>query len=235
MAGTMQFQRENGFIETREQIGGTQQSRVFRAVHSAYTVDLALKITTHERVSYVPRPHAAIVPVVDTWQDAHNAYLLMPLYASDARRTPPTKEQVPVWIRTIAEALAHVHSEGFVHQDVKPENFLLDEKGSLVLADFSIAVPIGTVGAPPANPLYAAPEQLLGQAVSAATDVYALGIVLHEWLSGAHPLAHLSAKVALMRQLHDPLPMFAHPLNYLIQTMTRKVASERVGLGEVMK
>lgn len=231
----MQFQRPDGFITVLEQIGSSQHSRVFRVSHSAYTYDFVLKITSPERAFFFFQTYPYIVPVLDAWQDTHHAYLLMPLYASDARHTRPTPSQVFLWISQIAEALQHTHEAGFVHQDIKPDNVLIDYNGSIALTDFSIAVPINTIGAPPATPLYASPEQLFGEKVTAASDIYALGIMLHEWLNGAHPFAHLSAKAALMHQLNEPLPLLGHAADALIAAMTRKTPEDRIGLAEAME
>jgi serine/threonine-protein kinase len=97
----------------------------------------------------------------------------------------------------VADAVAHAHARLVVHRDLKPSNILVTPEGAVRLLDFGIAKLVGeargtqadlTVDAPqPRTPWYAAPEQLLGQPVSAATDLYALGAVLYELLTGARP------------------------------------------------
>src|SRR5581483_4276436 len=91
-------------------------------------------------------------------------------------------------------AVAHAHSNLLVHRDLKPSNILVTGDGAVKLLDFSVATPLSGSGsdsplsAQGMTPGYAAPEQLLGQPVTTATDVYALGMVLFVMLAGRHPL-----------------------------------------------
>ena len=90
----------------------------------------------------------------------------------------------------LAWALKYAHSEGYVHSDVKPGNIMLDEKGHVMLSDFGIARMTDTatmtmIGA--GTPAYMAPEQIRGESPSIQTDIYALGIVLYEMLTGERP------------------------------------------------
>jgi serine/threonine-protein kinase len=97
----------------------------------------------------------------------------------------------------VADAVAHAHARLVVHRDLKPSNILVTPEGTARLLDFGIAKLVGeargtqadlTMDAPqPRTPWYAAPEQLLGQPVSVATDIYALGAVLYELLAGVRP------------------------------------------------
>ena len=96
--------------------------------------------------------------------------------------------------RDIADALCAAHAAGVVHRDLKPENVLLSEAGSVKVVDFGIArVDDGEVtqltrhGALLGTPAYMSPEQLLGMAVDARTDIYAFGILLTELITGRHP------------------------------------------------
>jgi serine/threonine protein kinase/tetratricopeptide (TPR) repeat protein len=98
----------------------------------------------------------------------------------------------------VADAVAHAHANLIVHRDLKPSNILVDTSGQVKLLDFGIAKLIEEetassgdartlVTAPALTPRYAAPEQVSGGAVTTATDVYALGVVLFELLGGRHP------------------------------------------------
>ncbi len=98
-------------------------------------------------------------------------------------------------------AVAHAHTQLVIHRDIKPSNILVSTEGVVKLLDFGIAklvldeaelaglMPITREGSFAMTPEYAAPEQLRGQAVSTATDVYALGVLLYQLLVGSHPTA----------------------------------------------
>src|SRR3984885_12987172 len=97
----------------------------------------------------------------------------------------------------VLSAVAHAHSHLIVHRDIKPSNIFVTSGGAVKLLDFGIAKLLQGEGeaaltqssAVPLTPQYAAPEQLLGKPVTTATDVYSLGLVLYELLTGAHPIA----------------------------------------------
>src|SRR5207248_3824529 len=90
-----------------------------------------------------------------------------------------------------ARGLAHAHERGLVHRDVKPQNLILRRDGTVKIADFGIAraaeTTITVAGTILGTAAYLAPEQALGEEVTAAADVYALGAVLYELLSGRPP------------------------------------------------
>jgi serine/threonine-protein kinase len=97
----------------------------------------------------------------------------------------------------VADAVAHAHANLVLHRDLKPSNILVDAAGRVKLLDFGIATlitdessghkPTTTVAARALTPEYAAPEQVTGEAVTTATDVYALGVLLYQMLVGCHP------------------------------------------------
>lgn len=109
-----------------------------------------------------------------------------------AERGPLAPEAVVPILDQTAGALAHLHGRGFVHLDVKPQNLLVTEDGTIKLIDFGLAQNAGTIqelinGTTFGTAAYLAPEQACGEAVAAATDVYSLGCVVYELLTGAPP------------------------------------------------
>ena len=120
-------------------------------------------------------------------------------------------------IRLCAEGLKHMHDKGWVHCDVKPDNFLADEQANVRLIDFSIAVATkkkglaGLFGGNKSKTIrgtrsYMAPEQIRKQNVDARTDVYGFGCVLYEMLSGKAPYSATNPDDLLHKHLRSPVP-----------------------------
>ena len=141
--------------------------------------------------------HPRVVPLYDYWRDSDGAYLVMRFFrggnlrARIDRADPLGTDEAARTFDQIADALGAAHRQGIVHRDVKPENILLDEEGNAYLSDFGIATDLGeprmSHAAAVLSPAYASPEQLRGEPVTQATDVYALGVVLFEMLTGRRP------------------------------------------------
>lgn len=111
----------------------------------------------------------------------------------------------------VAAGLAHAHDRGIVHRDIKPHNILLDEDGSPKLTDFGIARALDTTamtgsGVYLGTALYSAPEQLKGEGVTPASDVYSLGAALYQAVSGEPPFSGAPIEVASQHTSRDPEP-----------------------------
>lgn len=114
-------------------------------------------------------------------------------------------------VAQVAGALHAVHATGVVHRDVKPGNLLVRADGTVILVDFGVArsaavIAITNADAVTGTVLYMAPEQVSGQQVSAATDVYALGAVAYHCLAAHPPFTGKAALEVALRHLHDDLP-----------------------------
>ncbi len=113
-----------------------------------------------------------------------------------------------------AEGLSHLHSQGWIHCDVKPDNFLVDERANVKLIDFSIAKKAKTgisaflsrTRVLQGTRSYMAPEQIRRKAVTPATDIYGLGCVIFEMLAGKPPFTGVSPDEVLNKHLRAPLP-----------------------------
>ena len=103
------------------------------------------------------------------------------------------------------------HKQGVVHRDLKPENILLDEEGNAYLTDFGIAKDIAGEGLTQTGKIvgsvvYLAPEQAKGEEVTPRTDIYGLGVVLYEMLTGEHPFPGVTTVQMIQKHLNQPLP-----------------------------
>ena len=127
------------------------------------------------------------------------------------RGTLPVADAVDVACQA-ASALEHVHAHGVVHRDVKPENLLVEPGGRVVLIDFGLAthgrgrLHLRATDDRAGTPDYMAPERLTGLAGDARTDVYALGVVLHEMLAGAPPFTAATPDATAARILRETAP-----------------------------
>ena len=117
----------------------------------------------------------------------------------------PWREAVAI-AAAIAEGLDAAHAVGVVHRDVKPDNVLLEDGGRVVLTDFGIAAARASAGGAVAGtPAYMAPEQAAGEPPTAAADVYSVGVVLYEMLTGVPPWRGTPAEIFAARSARDSL------------------------------
>jgi len=142
--------------------------------------------------------HPNVVSVYDAGQEDGRPYIVMEcvegetlseLLARRGRLPPPEARDLAL---QAARGLAHAHAAGLVHRDIKPQNLLLREDGTLKIADFGIAraaegTALTQAGTVLGTAAYLAPEQALGEEVGPAADVYSLGAVLYELLTGRPP------------------------------------------------
>ncbi|MFI1204783.1 serine/threonine protein kinase [Streptomyces sp. BHT-5-2] len=165
--------------------------------------------------------HPGLVTVHDAGSDDEDLYLVMQ-YVDGADLSDHLAEHDPYpwpWAVSVAAqlcaVLAAVHAVPIVHRDLKPRNVMIRPDGSLVVLDLGIASALDTdttrlthTGSPIGSPAYMAPEQAMGGAVGPYTDLYALGVLLHELLSGQVPFAGSTALGVLHRHLHEePVPV----------------------------
>ncbi|MDQ4007355.1 MAG: serine/threonine protein kinase, partial [Actinomycetota bacterium] len=155
------------------------------------------------------------VPPSDT--ERATAYLVMELVAGEplsallARGGALPPDRAADIVAQAATAIEVAHQQGIVHRDVKPANLIVTPTGTVKVTDFGIAraadaVPLTQSGQVIGTPHYLAPEQARGLPATAAADVYALGVVLYECLSGSRPFTGEMAVALAMQHLRDPVP-----------------------------
>src|SRR5690348_5316650 len=159
--------------------------------------------------------HPHIVQVHDFGLDEQTPYLVMEytsggtLLSQHPKGTRLCLEQIVTYVKQVASALEYAHQQRVIHRDVKPANLLLNARGEVVLSDFGLAVvqrtleSLSTQG-PAGTPLYMAPEQIRGKPCP-ASDQYALGIMVYQWLCGEPPFQGQRYAV-LGQHLHEPPP-----------------------------
>lgn len=114
-------------------------------------------------------------------------------------------------IRDLASALAYAHSRGMIHRDIKPANIMLDSDGRVVLTDFGIARIVSgptmtASGSMVGTPAYMSPEQGLGQPGDNRSDIYSLGVVLYQLVTGTTPYDADTPIAIVLKHVNDPLP-----------------------------
>ena len=133
--------------------------------------------------------------------------------ALNDQRKPSAERAVKIAV-AVCEALEYIHSPGAVHRDLKPENIMIDGEGRIKLIDFGIAsqtgarrLTFGKLSNVMGTPDYIAPEQVQGRRGDARSDVYALGVILYEMLTGEMPFPGSDPFVIMNdRLVKDPVP-----------------------------
>jgi serine/threonine protein kinase len=225
-----------GKYQLREQLGHGGMASVYRAYHPQLDRFVAIKLLRGELVDdpeFLARfqreakivaslRHANIVQVYDADRQDDIYYMVMELLEGDTLKARLTgyrarQEQMPIGevVRVMLDVLyglAYAHSEGMIHRDLKPANIMLTKRGQAVITDFGIAQMVGGTrhtlsGALMGTLNYMAPEQGLQNQSDARSDLYSLGIVLYEMLTGKPPFEADTPLAILMKHVNEPLPM----------------------------
>jgi hypothetical protein len=220
--------------EIGEILGRGGMGLVFKARQKALKRDVALKIVVsgahagaEERARFRTEAeavarlgHPGIVQIYEVGEQAGCPYLALEFVgggslAEQLDGTPMAPRRAAELVRNLARAVQHAHEQGIVHRDLKPANVLLTQAGNAKIADFGLAKLLDVehgqthTGAVLGSPSYMAPEQAEGKvrAIGPATDVYALGAILYELLTGRPPFVGASLLETLDQvRTHDPAP-----------------------------
>ncbi len=160
--------------------------------------------------------HRAIAEIYDFGSLPKHLYLAMEYFpCNDLRarlRNPLTAAESLYYLRSIAEALRVIHVFGILHRDLKPANVMLREDNSPVLIDFGLArrsledISTTGIGQVLGSPYYISPEQSQGQRVDLRTDLYSLGVMFYEMLTGQRPYSGRSAMAIMAQHSTSPVP-----------------------------
>jgi eukaryotic-like serine/threonine-protein kinase len=212
-------------------IGTGGMSTVYRAFDTVLERQVAIKLMHREiasdsdqlerfrrearAVAQLNHPH--IVTVIDAGEDDNTPYIVFEYVEGETLKDRirrygrlPIQESIAYAIE-IARALGVAHERGIVHRDVKPQNVLVDEEGSAKVTDFGIARTLDQEGLTADGRVlgttdYVSPEQALGHAVTGQSDLYSLGIVLFEMLTGDVPFRGENQVAVAMKHVREQLP-----------------------------
>jgi serine/threonine-protein kinase len=218
--------------ELEEVVGTGGMSSVYRAHDRLLERDVALKVLheqfgedgehverfRHEARAVASLSHPNIVTVIDRGEQDGRQFIVFEYVAGEnlknliERDAPlPEHEAVELGLQ-IARALAFAHEHGLVHRDVKPQNVLIADGSEPKVTDFGIARSLDVregitqTGTVLGTSDYIAPEQARGSRASVQTDIYSLGVVLYELLTGELPFRGENFVAVAMRHINDPVP-----------------------------
>src|SRR6202023_2263834 len=220
-----------GSYEIVERLGGGGMAVVYRAVQQPLGREVALKALSPELFQddgFVKRfeaeaktlaklDHPNILPIYDFELGEGLAYLTMPLIRGGTLRDILNRgplDTLSAWryLREIGDGLQHAHDAGIVHRDLKPTNVLIHTDGRAMLADFGLARGAGqpthltTVGLAIGTPGYMAPEQVMGHDVDKRADIYAMGVLTFEMLTGRLPFIGANRMEVAYATVNSPIP-----------------------------
>jgi predicted Ser/Thr protein kinase len=220
-----------GQYEVVERLGGGGMAVVYRAVQQPLGREVALKALSSELFQddgFVKRfeteaktlaklDHPNILPIYDFELNEGVAYLTMPLIRGGTLRDILNRgplDTVTAWryLREIGDGLQHAHDAGIVHRDLKPTNVLIHADGRAMLADFGLARGAGqpthltTIGLAIGTPGYMAPEQVMGHDVDKRADIYAMGVLCFEMLTGRLPFIGSNRMEVAYSTVNAPIP-----------------------------
>jgi len=221
----------NGRYRLEARIGAGGMSTVYRALDVTLERQVAIKLMNREvatdsdqlerfrrearAVAQLSHPH--IVGVIDAGEDDGRPYIVLEYVEGETLKDRirrlgrlPIAEAVAYAIE-IARALGAAHARHIVHRDVKPQNVLIDEEGSPKVTDFGIARTLEEDGLTADGRVlgttdYVSPEQALGQHVTGQSDLYSVGVVLYEMLTGEVPFRGDNQVAVAMKHVREELP-----------------------------
>ena len=219
-----------------EQIGEGGMAVVYKAYDTRLQTEVALKIIrsdafpkhsldrmlqrfNREAKTLASLQHSNIVGIIDFGDYQHTPYLVMEYLPGGTLKQylgkPMAYKQAAALLIPIAHALDYAHKQGVIHRDVKPSNIMINMSGNPMLTDFGVAKLIADqeelhtltgTGVGIGTPEYMAPEQGLGKPIDGRADIYSLGIIFFELITGQKPYSAETPMAVILKHMTDPLP-----------------------------
>lgn len=215
------------------QIGQGGMATVYKAYQPSMDRNVAIKVLPGqlaESAEFVQRfqqeariianlEHPHILPVFDFGESEGVTYFVMRFLEGGTLKDrmkdgPLSWDEIDRLFTQLAEALGYAHDRGIVHRDLKPANALIDSNGNLFLTDFGIAKLLESASprltqtdAVMGTPAYISPEQAQALTVDRRSDIYSLGIILYEMVTGRVPFTADTPLAVILKQVSDPLPL----------------------------
>jgi serine/threonine-protein kinase len=244
-------------------LGSGGMAHVYLARHAALGRPLVIKVL-HAALSQKPEMrerfrreaeaaarlvHPFVCAIVDLGTAGELEYLVMPYYAGGslaellARQRTLAPAPAAATAVQVACALDYAHRHGVVHRDIKPDNILFDEDGNVVLTDFGIATArfhgrLTAAGRAMGTPHYMSPEQAMGRLVDGRSDLYAVGLLLYEMLTGRPPFDGEDSYAVGYKHVHEApvppeqvVPAVSPALSAIVMRCLAKQPAERYDRG----
>lgn len=238
----------NGRYKIKELIGGGGMSNVYLAHDMILDRDIAIKILRYdfsneeelrrrfqrEALSTTSLAHPNIVNIFDVGEDDSIHYLVMEYVPGKTLKdyiidhSPVSPERAVEIMKQLASALAHAHHNQIVHRDIKPQNILMDAEGNVKITDFGIAMALSATSYTQTNSVlgtvhYLSPEQARGGTANKKSDIYSLGIVMYELITGKLPFSGESAVSIALKHLQTETPSLRDTVPDLPQSLENVV------------
>jgi hypothetical protein len=213
------------------QVGRGGMATIYKAFHAATNRYVAVKVLP-EQLSEDPQfierfrqeaqtianlQHPRILPVFDYGENQQRMYMVMRYLDTGTlqdrmRGRALSLQEIDKFLEQLCDALGYAHANHVVHRDIKPSNMLVDAQGNIFLTDFGIAKLLErsnkftATGTMTGTPDYMSPEQAQGHTVDQRTDIYSLGIILYEMLTGRVPFEAETPLAVILKHISAPLP-----------------------------
>jgi len=233
-----------------KKIGESEKAVVYLAASAALGADVALKVSKSSREGSTERQalereykailavrHSSVVQIHDYGIEKGFEYLAMEYFPRGDLKARMyfgvTEAETLRYVEQIAAALSVVHGAGLLHRDLKPPNVMLRESDEVVLIDFGLARNLRgdahstRTGVLRGSPYYMSPEQALGEELDARSDLYSLGVMYHEMLTGRKPFTGGSAIEVLQQHVNAPPPNLPLSLSRHAPLLARLLAKRR--------